>query len=121
MAAKKKSKTGKDDYKSIKTERDKLLEELAKLKDKAASVIRIKVGEKTGTVSVKVGSGRWPVSLYRDQWRILLNHAKAISEYLDEHEDVLPSRELEIEWPKDADETNDEKTAARERGLFEYQ
>lgn len=52
--------------------------------------VKIRVSEK-GCVSV-YGLGRFPVSLYRDQWLRLLQEADGIRAFIQEHEASLPSR-----------------------------
>jgi hypothetical protein len=52
--------------------------------------ISFKVSEKGG-LSV-YGLGRFPVTLYKEQWTRLLDHADAIREFLVEHDDDLKTK-----------------------------
>ena len=56
----------------IKAELERLRQENAALKKGAASGIRMKVSEK-GAVSI-YGMGRFPVTLYKEQWLKLLDN-----------------------------------------------
>jgi hypothetical protein len=60
----------------LKAELERLRRENAALKRGASSGIRIKVSEK-GAVSV-YGMGRFPVTLYKEQWLKLLDMASEI-------------------------------------------
>ena len=59
----------------MKTELERLRRENAALKKGASDGIRMKVSEK-GAVSV-YGMGRFPVTLYKEQWLKLLNMSDA--------------------------------------------
>lgn len=52
--------------------------------------ISFKVSEKGG-LSV-YGLGRFPVTLYKEQWTRLLDHADAIREFLADHDDELKTK-----------------------------
>ena len=56
----------------MKAELDRLRNENAALKKGASSSLRLKVSEK-GALSV-YGMGRFPVTLYKEQWLKLLGH-----------------------------------------------
>ena len=59
---------------------ERLRSENAALKKEASAGLRMKVSEKGG-VSV-YGMGRWPVTLYKEQWLKLLNMAEEIGHLL---------------------------------------
>ncbi len=50
----------------------------------------IKISDK-GCVSV-YGLGRWPVSLYKDQWRRLIPYIPHVERFLNENDAKLPSK-----------------------------
>lgn len=53
--------------------------------------ITMKVAKKSGGLSV-YGLSRFPVTLYKEQWRKLLARRDEILEFIDEHEDELKSK-----------------------------
>ena len=55
--------------------------------------LRLKVSEKGG-VSV-YGLGRFPVTLYKEQWIRLLDHADGIKSFLKENDQLLKSKQPE--------------------------
>jgi hypothetical protein len=55
--------------------------------------LRLKVSEKGG-VSV-YGLGRFPVTLYKEQWVRLLEHADAIKSFLKENDQLLKAKQQE--------------------------
>ena len=55
--------------------------------------LRLKVSEKGG-VSV-YGLGRFPVTLYKEQWIRLLDHAAAIKSFLEENDRLLKTKQVE--------------------------
>ncbi|MBV8744170.1 MAG: hypothetical protein JO134_03915 [Xanthobacteraceae bacterium] len=61
------------------------------LKQSASSNMRMKVSEK-GAVSV-YGMGRFPVTLYKEQWLKLLDMADEIRAFIAENETKLKSKE----------------------------
>ena len=63
----------------IKAELERLRSENAALKKGASDGIRVKVSEK-GAVSI-YGMGRFPVTLYKEQWLKLLNMSDEIRGY----------------------------------------
>ncbi len=75
----------------MKAELDRLRRENAALKKGAASSVRMKVSEK-GAVSV-YGMGRFPVTLYKEQWLRLLGMADEIRAFIAENESKLKAKE----------------------------
>ena len=75
----------------LKAELERLRNENASLKKDAASNIRMKVSEK-GAVSV-YGMGRFPVTLYKEQWLKLLDMAPQIRNFIAENQAHLKSRD----------------------------
>jgi hypothetical protein len=55
--------------------------------------LRLKVGEKGG-LSV-YGLGRFPVTLYKEQWIRLLDHAEEIKSFLKENDPLLKAKQQE--------------------------
>jgi hypothetical protein len=53
--------------------------------------LRLKISEKGG-LSV-YGLGRFPVTLYKEQWTRLLSHASEISRFLQEHDHELKAKQ----------------------------
>ena len=75
----------------LKAELERLRRENAALKRGASSGIRIKVSEK-GAVSV-YGMGRFPVTLYKEQWIKLLDMAGEIRAFIAANESQLKAKE----------------------------
>jgi hypothetical protein len=75
----------------LKAELDKLRAENAALKARGAKGVSMKVSEKGG-VSV-YGLGRFPVTLYQEQWLKLLDLADDIRSFIREHEGELKKKE----------------------------
>jgi hypothetical protein len=75
----------------LKTELERLRNENAALKKGASSGIRLKVSEK-GAVSV-YGMGRFPVTLYKEQWLKLLDMSDDIRAFIAANEGRLKSRD----------------------------
>ena len=75
----------------MKAELEKLKAENAALKARGAKGISMKVSEK-GAVSV-YGLGRFPVTLYQEQWLKLLEMADDIRSFIREHEGQLKKKE----------------------------
>jgi hypothetical protein len=76
---------------TLQSEVERLKAENAALKAQAARGISIKVSEKGG-VSV-YGLGRFPVTLYKEQWTKLLDMADQIRAFLTAHDAELKSKE----------------------------
>jgi len=53
--------------------------------------LRLKISEKGG-LSV-YGLGRFPVTLYKEQWKRLLEHAEEIKSFLEQHEQQLKTKQ----------------------------
>ena len=69
----------------------RLRAENERLKDQRQSRVSLKVSEKGG-VSV-YGLGRFPVTLYKEQWTKLLDMADEIRDFLRAHDAELKSKE----------------------------
>jgi hypothetical protein len=76
---------------TLQSEVERLKAENAALKAQAARGISIKVSEKGG-VSV-YGLGRFPVTLYKEQWTKLLAMADEIRAFLAAHDAELKTKE----------------------------
>jgi len=76
---------------STQAELDRLRAENAALKARASKGISLKVSEK-GAVSV-YGLGRFPVTLYREQWTKVLDMADEIRAFITEHSTELKTKE----------------------------
>jgi hypothetical protein len=74
----------------LKAELERLRQENAALKKGAGSGLRLKVGEKGG-VSV-YGLGRFPVTLYKEQWLRLLGQADDIRAFIAANEAQLKAK-----------------------------
>jgi len=75
----------------LKAELEKLKAENAALKSRGAKGVSMKVSEKGG-VSV-YGLGRFPVTLYQEQWLKLLDLAEDIRAFIRENEGKLKKKE----------------------------
>jgi hypothetical protein len=75
----------------LKAELERLRNENAALKKGASSAIRMKVSEK-GALSV-YGMGRFPVTLYKEQWLRLLNMSDQIRTFIAENDAQLKAKE----------------------------
>jgi len=78
----------------LKTELERLTKENEALKAQARAKpgqLTLKVSEK-GAVSV-YGLGRFPVTLYQEQWHKLLDHVDAIRDFIKAHESQLKRKE----------------------------
>jgi hypothetical protein len=61
------------------------------VEQRRTSELRLKVGEKGG-LSV-YGLGRFPVTLYKEQWMRLLDHADEIRSFLKENDQILKAKQ----------------------------
>jgi hypothetical protein len=75
----------------MKAELDRLRSENAALKKGTSSGVRMKVSEK-GAVSV-YGMGRFPVTLYKEQWLKLLDLAPEIRAFIAANEAQLKTKD----------------------------
>jgi hypothetical protein len=75
----------------LKAELDRLRNENAALKKGLASGLRMKVSEK-GAVSI-YGLGRFPVTLYQEQWLKLLDQSDEIREFIAANSGQLKSKD----------------------------
>ena len=73
------------------TELERLRAENAALKSRSSKGVSMKVSEKGG-VSV-YGLGRFPVTLYKEQWTKLLDMAEDIRSFIHEHDAELKTKE----------------------------
>lgn len=74
----------------LKAELEKLRAENAALKKTASTALHMKVSEK-GALSV-YGLGRFPVTLYKEQWQRLLDLADEIKTFIQNNDDQLKSK-----------------------------
>ena len=75
----------------LRAELERLREENASLKKGASRAVSLKVSEKGG-LSV-YGLGRFPVTLYKEQWTKLLGMADEIRAFLKENDSKLKTKE----------------------------
>ena len=75
----------------LKAELERLRKENASLKKGAAKGVSMKVSEKGG-LSV-YGMGRFPVTLYKEQWLKLLDLSDEIRTFIAAHDSELKSKE----------------------------
>jgi hypothetical protein len=75
----------------LKVELERLRKENAALKKGASSNVRMKVSEK-GALSV-YGMGRFPVTLYKEQWLKLLDMADDIRAFIAANESALKEKD----------------------------
>lgn len=75
----------------MKAELERLRSENEKLKQRGSRATSLKVSEKGG-VSV-YGLGRFPVTLYKEQWTRLLEMADEIRAFMKENEPKLKSKD----------------------------
>ena len=75
----------------LKAELDRLRQENAALKKSASKGVSLKVSEKGG-VSV-YGLGRFPITLYQEQWLKLLDMADEIRTFIESNRDRLKKKE----------------------------
>jgi hypothetical protein len=74
----------------LKAELDRLRAENERLKQKGSRATSLKVSEKGG-VSI-YGMGRFPVTLYKEQWLKLLDMADEIRAFIKENEGKLKTK-----------------------------
>ncbi len=74
----------------MKAELERLRSENEKLKQRGARAVSLKVSEK-GAVSV-YGLGRFPVTLYKEQWTKLLDMAEELRAFIRENESRLKTK-----------------------------
>jgi hypothetical protein len=77
--------------KDLKDELERLRNENAALKKGASSSVRMKVSEK-GAISI-YGMGRFPVTLYKEQWLKLLDMSDEIRAFIAANEAQLKAKE----------------------------
>jgi hypothetical protein len=75
----------------MKAELERLRAENTKLKSKDAAGLSLKVSEK-GAVSL-YGMGRFPVTLYKEQWFRILASAPVIEAFIQENDSKLKTKE----------------------------
>ncbi len=75
----------------LKAELERLRKENEQLKQRGSRSVSFKVSEKGG-LSV-YGMGRFPVTLYKEQWTKLLDMADEIRAFIKENESKLKSKE----------------------------
>lgn len=75
----------------MKAELERLRAENDKLKNRGASGLSLKVSEK-GAVSL-YGMGRFPVTLYKEQWLRILARAPEIEAFIRENDGKLKTKE----------------------------
>ena len=75
----------------LKAELERLRQENASLKKGAARGVSMKVSEKGG-LSV-YGMGRFPVTLYKEQWLKLLDMSDEIRSFISAHDSELKSKD----------------------------
>ncbi len=76
-----------DNNEELKLELERLRTENEALKKTKSSQITFKVGQKGGMSLY--GLGRFPVTLYKNQWIMLLDASEQITEFLINHDDEL--------------------------------
>lgn len=75
----------------LKAELERLKAENEQLKNQRSRAVSLKVSEKGG-VSV-YGLGRFPVTLYKEQWAKLLDMAEEIRTFIKENDSKLKAKE----------------------------
>ena len=75
----------------LRAELERLRAENDQLKNQSVRGLSLKVSEKGGLSLY--GVGRFPVTLYKEQWRRILGMAAEIETYIQENESALKSKE----------------------------
>ena len=75
---------------ALRDEVERLRAENAALKEQSNGRFKLKVSEKGG-VSL-YGVGRFPVTLYREQWNFLIEHVDEIVKFIEENASKLSSK-----------------------------
>ena len=75
----------------LRSELERLRAENERLKNRGARGVSLKVSEKGG-LSV-YGLGRFPVTLYKEQWVRLLDQADEIKSFLKENDQLLKAKQ----------------------------
>jgi len=75
----------------LKAEIERLRAENDQLKNKAVRGLSLKVSEKGGLSLY--GVGRFPVTLYKEQWRRVLGMAAEIEDFIQKNESLLKTKE----------------------------
>jgi hypothetical protein len=75
----------------LKAELERLRAENEQLKNKSVRGLSLKVSEK-GAVSL-YGVGRFPVTLYKEQWAKILGMAEQIEAFIRENDHILKAKE----------------------------
>jgi hypothetical protein len=75
----------------LKAEIERLRAENDKLKNKAVRGVSLKVSEKGGLSLY--GMGRFPVTLYKEQWRKILEMAPEIEAFIQQNDSLLKTKE----------------------------
>jgi hypothetical protein len=76
---------------AMQAELERLRAENAQLKNKEKGSLTLKVSEK-GALSL-YGMGRFPVTLYKEQWLRILNHAAEIEAFIQENDSKLKAKD----------------------------
>lgn len=79
------------DEQDMKAELERLRAENETLKNRSSRAVSMKVSEKGG-LSV-YGLGRFPVTLYKEQWVKLLDMAQEIRDFIKKNEGALKSKQ----------------------------
>ena len=80
----------KSEIEALKMENERLREENEALKKSASKALSLRVSAK-GAVSV-YGLGRFPVTLYKEQWHRLLDMSEEIRAFIQQNDAELKSR-----------------------------
>jgi len=82
-----KSEMSKSEFEKMRAELELLKSENEKLKKSTKKGVTMKVSQK-GALSL-YGLGRFPVTLYKGQWEVLLEHSEEIKGFIVDHKDEL--------------------------------